>query len=56
MENVKIKDANCITAGTFESPRLYVSLLVVDIEGEEQPEKMELLSIRIANLLKEIEL
>lgn len=56
MENVKIKDANCITAGTFESPRVFVNLLVVDIEGEEQTEKMEMLSIRIANLLKEIEL
>lgn len=56
MENVKIKDANCITAGTFESPRVYVSLLVVDSEGEGQPEKMELLCIKIANLLKEIEL
>lgn len=56
MENVKIKDANCITAGTFESPRVYVSLLVVDSEGEEQTEKMELLCIEIANLLKEIEL
>lgn len=56
MENVKIKDANCITAGTFESPRVFINLLVVDIEGEEQTEEMNLLSIKIANLLKELEL
>lgn len=56
MENVKIKDAHSITAGTFESPRVFINLLVVDIEGEEQTEEMNLLSVKIANLLKETEL
>ena len=57
MENVVIKkvedqDAFSITAGWHGEERVYVNLSIINIDSEQT----ELISIRIANLLKEIEL